>query len=107
MIDRPDRESRSPATDADTVDGVDVLVPDGETPEARCPYCERPFRREDLCALHVGDRHFEDCTDAEREAYDDAYDTESDALFIFQLKSIAALVALSLGLTYTYAIVWT
>lgn len=90
-----------------TAEDLDVLVPEDETPAARCPYCERPFRAVDLCALHMGERHFEDCTDAEREAYAEAYDTESDALFVFQLKSVAALVALSLGFTYTYAIVWT
>lgn len=89
------------------VEDLDVLVPEDETPAARCPYCERPFRAVDLCALHVGERHFEHCTGAERAAYAEAYDTESDALFIFQLKSVAALVALSLGFTYTYAIVWT
>lgn len=88
-------------------DDLDVLIPADETPEARCPYCERPFRTADLCALHVGEAHPTECTDAERGTYEDAYDAESDALFLFQLKSIAALVVLSLGLTYTYAIVWT
>lgn len=85
----------------------EVLVPEGETPEASCPYCGRPFRAADLRALHVGTAHRGACTDAEREAYEDAYETESDALFLFQLKSVAALVALSLGFTYMYAIVWT
>jgi hypothetical protein len=91
----------------DAVDAIDVLVPEAETPAASCPYCERPFRTAQLCALHVGERHLGACTDAERETYEDACDTESDALFIFQLKSVAALVALSLLFTYTYAIVWT
>ncbi|PSP44992.1 hypothetical protein BRC68_00645 [Halobacteriales archaeon QH_6_64_20] len=89
------------------LNGFDASVPANETPRARCPYCERPFRDEDLCALHLGESHWEACTDAEREAYEEAYDAESDALFLFQLKVVAALVFLSLGLTYTYAIVWT
>jgi hypothetical protein len=85
----------------------DPSVPADETPRARCPYCERPFRAADLCALHIGQVHREECTDAEHEDYEEAYDAESDALFLFQLKAIAALVFLSLGFTYTYAIVWT
>ncbi|PSP63787.1 hypothetical protein BRC77_05815 [Halobacteriales archaeon QH_8_64_26] len=88
-------------------DDFDASVPVGETPRARCPYCERPFRAADLCALHIGQVHREECTEAEREDYDDAYDAESDALFLFQLKAVAMLVVLSLGLTYTYAVVWT
>lgn len=97
----------SRSTRADDLDVFDVSIPADETPAARCPYCDRPFRVADLCALHVGTAHRTECTDAEGESYEAAYDAESDALFLFQLKSIAALVVLSLGLTYTYAIVWT
>lgn len=98
---------------ADRHDGATQLaepetaVPDGETPAARCPYCDRPFRTERLRALHVGEVHADVCTDTERGAYDEAYEAESDELFVFHLKVMAALVLLTFGLVYAYAFVWT
>jgi hypothetical protein len=73
----------------------------------RCPYCGRPFRGARYRALHVGDAHSERWTAAQRDAYEDARDAESDALFVLQLKLLAALVALYFGLFVAYAAVWT
>ena len=90
-----------------THDGIDVELPADERPTARCPYCERPFRSERLRALHVGDRHPERCTDAERADYEAAREDESDDLFVYHLKVIAALVVLFFTFVYAYAFVWT
>jgi hypothetical protein len=67
----------------------DLHVPDDETPAAVCPYCERPFRTARRCTLHVGDSH--DCTPEERAAYEEAFEDESDDLFVFHLKVLFAL----------------
>src|SRR6056297_2545419 len=80
---------------------ADVRVPDGETP-ARCPHCQRPFRTERLRALHVGDFHGRDCTDDEREAYDEAREAEREALFVYHLKVVAGLVAVYAIFFLTY-----
>ena len=61
----------------------------------------------DLLPLHVGERHADDCTADERAAYEDAYDAESDDLFIYHFKVIAAIVVLFFGFTYLYAFVLT
>jgi hypothetical protein len=94
------------ASDA-THDGIDVTLPDGETPAAECPYCGRPFQTERLRALHVGERHPEECTDDERAEFEAAREAESDDLFIYHLKVIAALVVLFFVFVYAYAFVWT
>ncbi|WP_158059224.1 DUF7410 domain-containing protein [Halorussus halophilus] len=72
---------------------TELIVPDDDSP-ARCPYCHRPFRTERFLALHLGDDHADSWTDAEQEAYEDAREAEADALFIYHLKIVAALVGL-------------
>lgn len=72
----------------------ETAVPDGETAEATCPYCERPFRRERYRTLHVVEAHPERATARERETYDAVLDEESDDLFIYHLKVLFALGAL-------------
>lgn len=72
---------------------TELTIPDGDVP-ARCPYCSRPFRTEQFLALHLGDAHAESWTESEREAYEDAREEEADALFIYHLKTVAALVGL-------------
>ncbi|UPV76524.1 hypothetical protein M0R89_18500 (plasmid) [Halorussus limi] len=84
-----------------TVPESDVRVPDGETP-VRCPHCQRPFRTERLRALHVGDFHGGDCTDGQREAYDDALEAEREDLFVYHLKVVAGLVAVYAFFFLTY-----
>lgn len=68
-------------------------VPEGETP-ARCPHCGRPFRTDQLRTLHLGVDHPESVTDDQREAYEAAREAEADDLFVYHLKTVAALVAL-------------
>jgi hypothetical protein len=72
----------------------ETAVPDGETPEATCPYCERPFRRERFRVLHVVEAHPERATPTERERYKTVVDEESDDLFVYHLKVLFALGAL-------------
>lgn len=62
-----------------------------ETPAEQCPYCGRPFPSAHLHALHLGEAHLEDCTEAERDAYEGARDEETDELFVFHLKVIGAI----------------
>ncbi|WP_394343797.1 DUF7410 domain-containing protein [Salinigranum halophilum] len=72
----------------------ETAVPDGETPETTCPYCERPFRRERFQVLHVVEAHPDRAAAREREAYERVRDEESDDLFIYHLKVLFALGAL-------------
>lgn len=84
----------------------EIDVPEGEEPPEFCPYCERPFRTERLLALHLGEVHEETLTDAEKESFDDAYEAESDELFIYHLKVIGALIIVYFFVTYAYAFAW-
>lgn len=84
-----------------------IEVPDGETPAARCSYCERPFRSTHLLDLHLGEEHGDVVSEDERERFNAAYDEEGDELFIYHLKVIAALVLLFMGTSYAYAFVWS
>lgn len=93
------------ASKRDIAETVPSLVPADEDPPARCPHCDRPFVDDDLLALHLGEQHPDDCDDVDRAAYDDAYDDESDALFVYHMKVIAAIVVLFFGFTYLYAFV--
>lgn len=79
-------------------------IPDHETPEARCPYCERPFRSAHACALHLGEEHEGDCTDDETEAYEEAREAERDELFYFQLKVVIALGLIYGGTVLVYTV---
>ncbi|MGM0592365.1 MAG: DUF7410 domain-containing protein [Halobacteriota archaeon] len=81
-------------------------VPPGETPTARCPYCERPFRRSRECTLHVVEAHAE-CTREEREAYERAREAEDDDLFIFHLKVFFALGAVHALFIITYLVAFS
>lgn len=93
LSDAPNDSESDAEADARTDAEADVHVPEGDSP-ARCPYCERPFRTEQLRALHLGIDHAEACTDDEREAYERARETETDELFVYHLKTVAALVGL-------------
>jgi len=77
-------------------------TPDGGEP---CPYCARTLSTARLLALHVGEVHGDDCTGAERDAYERAREAESNELFRYHVKVIAALVVITFGLIYTYVIV--
>ncbi len=70
-----------------------------------CNYCDRPFAREQYRTLHVGLDHHDECTDAEIEAFQDAYSEEGEEIRLFRLKAIGGLVLLYFGFLFTYSIV--
>ena len=79
-------------------------VPPGETTHD-CPYCGRPFSEEEYRTLHVGLDHHEECTEAELEAFREAYRDETEEIRLFRLKAIGALVLLYFGFLFTYSFV--
>jgi len=83
-----------------------VTVPQGEQPAARCRHCDRPFRDERLHALHLGEAHFDACSDAERERYETIYDEENHDLFTFHVKVVVTLLVTYFVFTYLYGFVW-
>ncbi|MFC7203442.1 hypothetical protein ACFQJC_07955 [Haloferax namakaokahaiae] len=70
----------------------ETTVPADATDVAQCPYCGQPFTTARLRDLHVGEEH--DPTEAERAAYDEAFEAESEDLFVYHLKVAGALSAL-------------
>lgn len=90
------------ATDARTV--PDAHVPPDESPAARCPYCDRPFRDERARDLHVGEDHPHARTDADEEAYEAAREDESEELFTYHMKVFVALGAVQIVLVVLYLI---
>ena len=84
----------------------EIVVPEDEEPPEHCPYCEQPFPTERLLVLHLGEVHGEALTDAQWESYEDAFDAESDELFIYHLKVIGALIVVYFFVTYAYAFAW-
>jgi len=82
---------RHDARDADPTTALETLVRDDETPAVVCPHCGRPFAEAAARDLHVGETHADDCSDAEREAYEAAHEAERDDLFYFHIKVVAAL----------------
>lgn len=86
---------------------IETTIPDDDAPLAECPYCDRPFASESLRALHIGERHSDECTSNERDAYDAAYEAESDTLFVYHLKVIAALILVYGAFTVLYTMAWT
>jgi hypothetical protein len=93
-----------PAFDYDDDVTPEFDIGDGE-PAAWCPYCDRPFASRRLWALHLGDRHSDECTDAERTAVEEATDDELDDLFVFHIKVVAALTLLYAVVVLVYMIV--
>lgn len=82
-----------------------TAVPPDETPAAVCPYCDRPFADGGLQALHVGERHDDVWSEAEQAAYGSAHEDESDDLFFYHLRVIAALAVVYAVLVLAYMIV--
>ena len=94
------------ATDArksDTEAAVATSVPADATVH-ECPYCDRPFTREDRVALHVGLQHYDACTPAEEEAFETAYLAENAEIRRYRLKAAVALIVLYFGLLMVYAV---
>lgn len=69
-----------------------------------CGYCGRPFAREEWLALHRGLDHPDRLTAAERDAFEAAFAAEEEALRVFRLKALAALVVLYFGALMAYAV---
>ena len=90
----------------ESVTSMEYDVPDGETPAARCPYCERPFRTERAAQFHVGIRHEDVCTDDELAEYEEAIDDEEYDLFNFHLKAAVSIFLLYFLSTFFYALAW-
>lgn len=80
-------------------------VPPEESEPLRCPYCDRPFARDRLRDLHVGESHSQAMSEPEMNRYEDAVDAESDELFILHLKVIAALTLTFFAIAYLYVFV--
>jgi hypothetical protein len=80
-------------------------VPDGEEPAATCERCGRPFPTTMHHDLHLGEVHAEDLTERERECYEDALETETDELFVYHMKVIAALASMYAVLVLVYMVV--
>lgn len=85
--------------------GLEV-APD-ERVATRCPYCGRPFPRERLRTLHVGEAHPERYSEAEREAYETARDEESGELFVYHVKVVFALSIIYTLFVLAYMVVLT
>ncbi len=77
-----------------------------EDAPVRCPYCDRPFRTERSRTFHVGVRHGETCTEAEREAYEAERDDEEYELFTFHLKAAVSVFLIYFLFVFLYALVW-
>jgi len=71
----------------------------------RCSYCGEAFPDERLRDLHRGLEHYDRISDAERDAYEDAYRDEEGDLRSFRIRALAVLVALYFGFLIVYALV--
>jgi hypothetical protein len=89
------------STETDPIPEADA-APDGSV---ACVRCGRRFVRAELLALHRGLDHFESLDAAEREAFAAARKDEREALRLFRLKALFALVVLYFGLLLVYAFV--
>ena len=100
--DLPDTLDATDRADATVV--PDTRVPPDESPAARCPHCDRPFRSERARALHVGEDHPHTSTDADEAAYEDARHEEEEELFYYHMKVFVALGAVQIVLVVLYLI---
>jgi len=82
----------------------DTYVPDGAT-AYRCPYCDRPFRREEQRTLHIGLSHYDRMTEAEEAAFREVYSAEDETLGLYRLKLVGGLVLVYFGMLLLYAVV--
>jgi NAD-dependent SIR2 family protein deacetylase len=83
-----------------TITTDDVRLPDDRDAAPRCPYCDRPFADVRARNLHVGEDHPEECTEAERRAYESADEDEREDLFVYHIKAVVAI-----GLTWAVFVV--
>ncbi|WP_408958330.1 hypothetical protein [Natrinema sp. 74] len=71
----------------------------------RCPYCERPFRRDRAETLHRGLAHVDRLSDRERAAFERAVREERVEIRRFRLYALGVLVLLYFGLLIIAAFV--
>jgi hypothetical protein len=84
----------------------ELAVPADETPAADCPYCGLPFQSEHDRDLHVGQRHADEATDAELDAYEAADDDELADLWYFHMKVVFAIGIVHAIIIGAYMAVW-
>jgi hypothetical protein len=92
------------ATASATGGGGDDAEGDAAT-DATCEHCGDRFPSERLRDLHRGLEHYPDLDDDERDAYETAYEAETEDLRSFRLRALAVLVLLYFGFLMTYAVV--
>jgi hypothetical protein len=83
---------------------VETSVPPDQ-PVHRCGYCDRPFAEASYLALHRGLAHADRVSDAEREAFETAYEDEQAALSRFRIVALGLLVLLYFGFLFVFAFV--
>jgi hypothetical protein len=87
-------------------DAVDWRPLEGrDEPPVRCPYCDRPFRRDRYERLHRGRVHPDRLSDRERAAFERAVRAEDAAIRRFRLYLLGVLVLSYFGLAFVYAFV--
>ena len=69
-----------------------------------CDDCGRAFHTADLRVLHRGVRHPDALSEAERDAYREAYADEEAAIRSFRIRALGLLVVLYFGLLFLYVI---
>ncbi len=97
-----DDDARTGASAASLRVAAETDVPPGEETHD-CGRCGRPFAREELLVLHRGLAHYDDLTEAEREAFRTAYDAESADIRRFRIAALGGLVLLYFGFLLAYA----
>lgn len=85
------------------IDQHDVSIPADASP-VECRFCGRPFSTESRRILHEGLDHYERLDDATRRAFADAYEAEQEAIRVFRVKALGALVVLYFGFLWAYSI---
>lgn len=89
------------------VTDAEYEVPADEEPAARCPYCDRPFKSTEYATFHVGVSHPEECTEAERDRFEEARDDEEYDLFTFHVKATVGVLFTYFMFTFMYALIWS
>ena len=82
---------------------LETAVPADDSP-TQCRFCDRPFSSDTYRTLHEGIAHYDSLGTADREAFADAYEAEQEALRLFRLKALAALIVLYFGFLWAYSI---
>lgn len=70
----------------------------------RCHYCGAPFSDDQLLALHRGLTHGDELSAEEHEAFEEAYEAETEAISRFRLKALGLLVVLYFGLLMAFSV---